>query len=159
MIALYWTHLTMPVILSFPFELWQGILFWPKLYYRLYNPSAKGQSIWGIITDPEDISSTRIKLTNMPSPGTIRSLWSRLLVFSGYQVHGAYAHLHQRYNKKVTDAIADAVEPSLPKVWDPLCLAIPYQYLLALLFKPPDCYFRRWITNITIILIYMIPLC
>jgi hypothetical protein len=75
----------------------------------------------------------------MPSPGTIRPLWFRLLVSSGYQVHGVYAHLHQHNNKEVADAIADAVGPSLPKVWDPLCFAIPYQYLLAKLFEPPDC--------------------
>ncbi len=52
----------------------------------------------------------------MPSPGTIRPLWSRLLIFSGYHVHGAYAHLHQHTNEEVVDAIANAVGPSLPKV-------------------------------------------
>jgi hypothetical protein len=40
--ALYWVHLTMEVILRFPFELWRGISFWPRFYYHLFNPSAKG---------------------------------------------------------------------------------------------------------------------
>jgi hypothetical protein len=74
--AIYWMHLAMGVVLSFPFKLWCGILFWPKLYYRLYNLSTKGGSIWAIISDPEDKLSTKIKLKNMPSLGTIRPLWS-----------------------------------------------------------------------------------
>ena len=49
--------------------------------------------------------------------------------------------------------------PSLPLIWDPLRLTIPYQYLSARLFKPPDCYFGRWITIISLILIYLVPLC
>jgi hypothetical protein len=95
----------------------------------------------------------------MPSLGTIRPLWSRLLVFSGYQVHGAYAHLHQHNNKEVADAITNAAGPSLPKVLDSLCLAIPYQYLLAKLFEAPDCSLGRWITLFAIILVYKVPLC
>ncbi len=74
-------------------------------------------------------------------------------------MHGAYAHLHQHTNDEVADTIADAAGPSLPKVWDPLCLAIPYQYLLMSLFEPPDCYFGWWITIAAIVLVYMIPLC
>jgi hypothetical protein len=74
-------------------------------------------------------------------------------------VHGAYAHLHQHNNKEVADAIANAVGPSLPKVWDPLCLAIPYQYLLAKLFEPSDCSLGWWITLFAIIMVYMVPLC
>jgi hypothetical protein len=100
-----------------------------------------------------------IKLHNMPSPGTIHPLWSRLLVFSGYQVHGAYAYLHQHNNEEVVDAIVNAVDPSLPKVWDPICLVIPYQYLSAKLFELPDCSLGRWITLLAIILVYMVPLC
>ncbi len=95
----------------------------------------------------------------MPSTGTICPLWSRFLVFSSYQVHGAYAQLHQRNNAEIADSIADAGGPSLLKVWDPLCFTVPYQYLLALLFEPPDCCFGQWITILTIVLIYMVPLC
>jgi hypothetical protein len=69
-------HLTMGVVLSFPFELWRGILFWPKLYDRLYNLNTMRRSIWAIISDPEDKLSTQIKLKNMPSSGMIHPLWS-----------------------------------------------------------------------------------
>ena len=48
---------------------------------------------------------------------------------------------------------------SIPHVWAPLCFAIPYHYLLAKDFKPPDCYIGRWITIILIIMIYTILLC
>ncbi len=95
----------------------------------------------------------------MPSTGTIHPLWSRFLVFSSYQVHGAYAHLHQHNNAEIADSIADARGPSLSKVWDPLRLMVPYQYLLALFFEPPDCCFGQWIVILTIVLIYMVPLC
>ena len=71
-----------------------------------------------------------------------------------YQAHGAYAHLHQHNNEEVTDSISDAMGSPLPCVWDPLCLSIPYQYLSALLFKPPDCYFGRWIAVISIMMIH-----
>ncbi len=80
-------------------------------------------------------------------------------MLSGYQVHGAFAHLHQHNNEEVADTLADAVGSSQPKNWDPLLLAIPYKYLSALLFKPPDCWLGQWITLATAILIYMIPLC
>ncbi len=49
--------------------------------------------------------------------------------------------------------------PALPKVWDPLCLAIPYQYLSAKLFEPPNCYMRQWMAIAGIMGIYLIPLC
>ena len=76
-----------------------------------------------------------------------------------YQVHGAYAHLHQHNNKDVADVLSGAAGSSIPHVWDPLHFAIPYQYLSDKVFKPPDCYIGQWITIISIIIIYMIPLC
>jgi hypothetical protein len=141
LLLLYWTHSLAAILLSFPFELWQGLLFWPWLFYHLFNPNASGRSVWQILTDPEDHTSSRTKMKNQPSAGLIRPLWSKLLVFSTYQVHGAYAHLHQRNHEDVVDVLSDAASPSLPHVWDPLCLNIPYQYLSARLFKPPDCHF------------------
>ena len=99
MFLLYWMHSITSFLLCFLFELCQGLLFWPQIFYRLYNPTANGWSVWKILTDPEDVMSTRIKMKNLPSAGIIRPLWSKFLVFAGYQVHGAYAHLHQ-HNKK-----------------------------------------------------------
>jgi hypothetical protein len=159
MISIYWMHIALASALSLPAAIWRGLLFWPRLYYCLFNSNAKGRSIWNIITDPEDASSNSIKLKNAPSLGSIRPLWSKFLVFSGYQVHGAYAHLHQHTNEEVADAIADAARSSLPTIWDPLRLVVPYQYLSAMLFEPPDCYIGRWLTFFTIILVYLVPLC
>ena len=160
MFLLYWMYLLAAILFVFPFEIWRGLLFWPRLFYRLFNPHAPGRSVWHILTDPEDCMSTRIKMKNRPSAEVIRPpLWSKFLVFSTYQVHGAYAHLHQQNRDDVADALSDAVGPSLPRIWDPLRLTIPYQYLSARLFKPPDCYFGRWITIILLILIYLVPLC
>jgi hypothetical protein len=34
------------------------------------------QSIWRILTDPKDVTSTRIKMKNVTSAGIIRPLWS-----------------------------------------------------------------------------------
>jgi hypothetical protein len=155
----YWTHSLTLLLLQWPFELWRGLSFWPWLYYQLFNPNAPGRSVWQIITDPKDRASTRTKMKNQPSEGVICPLWSKLLVFSTYQVHGAFAHLHQRNNDDVADALSDAAGPSLPRLWDPLRLNIPYQHLSARLFKPPDCYVGRWITFISIIMIYLVPLC
>jgi hypothetical protein len=38
MVLLYWMHIITSFALRFPFELWQGLLFWPWLFHRLYNP-------------------------------------------------------------------------------------------------------------------------
>jgi hypothetical protein len=103
--------------------------------------------------------STQFKLNNLPSSGQIRPLWSNFLVLSGYQVHGTFAHLHQHNNEEVADTLTNVAGLSQPKIWDPLHLTIPYKYLSALLFKPPDCCLGQWIMLATVILIYMIPLC
>ena len=141
MFLLYWMHLLTAILFSFPFELCQGLLFWSRLFYRLFNPHASKQSVWQILNDPEDCFSTQTKTKNLPSASVIRPLWSKFLVFSTYQVHGAYAHLHQHNHEDVVDALSDAAGSSIPGVWDPLHFTIPYQYLLTRVFKPPDCYF------------------
>ena len=159
MFLLYWMHLLTAILLRLPFKLCQGLLFWPRLFYCLFNPHAPGRLVCQTLTDPEDCLSTPTKTKNLQSAIVIRPLWSKFLVFFTYQVHGAYAHLHQHTNEDVADALLDAAGSSIPRVWDPLCFAIPYQYLSAKVFKPPDCYIGRWITIILIIMIYMIPLC
>jgi hypothetical protein len=98
-------------------------------------------------------------LKNMPSQAIIDPLWLRFLIFSTYQVHGAYAHIHQKENADVSEALAEAAGPALPKVWDPLCLAIPYQFLSVKLLEPPDCYMRQWMAITGIKGTYLIPLC
>jgi hypothetical protein len=66
--------------------------------------------------------------------GAICPLWLRFFVFLSYQVYGAYAHLMQANNKEATESIASALGPSLPRIWDPLWIATPYNYLTLALF-------------------------
>ena len=69
LLLLYWTHSLTVLLLSFSFELWQGLSFWPRLFYRLFNPNASGRSVLQILTDPEDLTSSRTKMKNLPSAG------------------------------------------------------------------------------------------
>ncbi len=92
-----------------------------RLYYLFFNLKARGCSLWLILTDPEDKSSTRRKkLKNFKPVGTICPLWSRFLIFLSYQVYNAYAHLIQANNKEAMESIASVSGPSLPRIWDPL---------------------------------------
>jgi hypothetical protein len=84
------------VMLSFPVLLWRGICFWPRLYFDLFGPGAQGRSLFAIIFDPENEKSTLRKMKNQKPAGTIRPLWSKFLVFSTYQVHGAYVSTQTR---------------------------------------------------------------
>ena len=146
------------VMLSFPVLLWRGICFWPRLYFELFGPGAQGRSLFAIIFDPENEKSKLRKMKNQKPAGTIRPLWSKFLVFSTYQVHGAYAHLFQKNNREVSEPIAQASGPATPRVWDPLRLAIPYQFLEKRRFKPPDCQLRRGLTIALIVAVYLVPL-
>ena len=56
MFLLNWTHSFTSVLLCSPFELCRGLLFWPRLFYSLFNPKANGQLVWCIITNPKDSS-------------------------------------------------------------------------------------------------------
>jgi hypothetical protein len=58
-------------ILLFPLLLWQGLYFWPILYYKLFCPGTRGSSVWAIILDPEDKRSTQSKAKNLKPVGTI----------------------------------------------------------------------------------------
>ena len=79
------------------------------------------------------------------------------MVFTTYQVYGVYAHLHQHWNKDVEECIVESVGPVLPRAWDPLRLAIPYKYLLARVFKPPDCSFAELLTILLLLGLYSVP--
>jgi hypothetical protein len=61
----------------------------------------------------------------MKSAGTIDHLWSRFLVFSTYQVHGAYAQLFQQDNQDVLEPIVKALAPMLPNSLGPPLLGCP----------------------------------
>ena len=157
MFMMFWLSEATTQLLRFPSLLWQAFLFWPRFYYTLFRPSAKGRSVWHIITDPKDASSQSLKTKNFAPPSQIRPLWSRFLVFSSYQVHGAYAHLHQANHEDVAEATTG---PPLLRIWDPLRLATPYTYNIAKrqLFKLPDCYLARLVSLALIVAVYTVPL-
>ncbi len=155
MLVIYWLSEATTLLTRFPCLLWQALLYWPKFYYTLFRLSAKGRSVWQMITDPKDANSKSLKTKNFDSPTRIRPLWSRFLVFSSYQVHGAYAHLHQANHEEVADATSG---PTLPRIWDPLRLAIPYTIAQRQLFKPPDCYLARFASLAIIVAVYTAPL-
>jgi hypothetical protein len=135
------------------------ISFWPRFCWCLFRLSAKGRSVWSILTDPEDQFSVGRKLKNLNPAGWISPLWSKYMVFSTYQVHGAYAHLNQNQNKKVAESLIESAGPVLPRAWDPLRLAIPYEYLSARLCKPPDCSLAKLLTLLLLLGLYSVPLC
>jgi len=85
-------------------------------------------------------------------------IWSKFNVFSSYQVHGAYAHLHQSTNDDVSLAIEEASGPPLQQIWASLCLAIPYRQISQALFKPPDCCLASLVTIALLVIAYSVPL-
>jgi hypothetical protein len=80
------------------------------------------------------------------------------MVFTTYQVYGAYTHLYQHRNKDVKGSIVELAGPALPQAWDPLRLAIPYEYLSARVCKPPDCYLAKLLTILLLLSLYTVPL-
>jgi len=119
MLVIYWLHIIFGWILVPAYYLWQAISFWPRFFWHLVGTKAKGRSVWSILPDPEDKYSTARKLKNCHPAGWIRPLWSRYMVFTTYQVHGAYAHLHQHRNAAVEESITESAGPVLTRVWDP----------------------------------------
>lgn len=64
-------HGIVQAIALFTVTLWRGVCFWPRLYFALFRPSARGRSIFAIILDPEDKRSKLKKLKNDKPTGTI----------------------------------------------------------------------------------------
>jgi len=158
MLVIYWLHVIFGWILAPAYYLWKAISFWPHFFWHLIGTKAKGRSVCSILTDPEDKYSTARKLKNCHPAGWIRPLWSWYMVFTTYQVHGVYAYLHQHLNVAVEESIKESAGPVLTRVWDPLRLAIPYEYLSARLPKPPDCYLAKLLTILLLLGLYNVPL-
>jgi len=158
MLFLYWFHIFLGWILAPGYYFWKAISFWPRFFWHLFGIQAKGRSVWSILTDPEDKSSTARRLVHCDLPGKIRPLWSRYLVFTTYQVHGAFAHLHQHRNEDVEACIVESAGPALPHSWDPLRLTIPYEYLSARVPRPPDCYLAKLLAILLLLGLYSVPL-
>jgi hypothetical protein len=140
------------------YYLWLALSFWPQFFWYHFGKQAKGCSVWLILTDPKDQSSTARKLRNHNPVGWFHPIWSRYMVFTAYQVHGAYAHLHQHQNQNVEGSIVELAGPAQPWSWDPLRLAIPYEYLSARVCKPPDCCLAKLLTILLLLGLYTVPL-
>jgi hypothetical protein len=158
MISLFWLYSILGWVLLSVYYLWVDIVFWPRFYWRLFCTGAKGRSIWSVVADPEDVPSSQQKLKNPSPAGWIHPLWSSYMVFLTYQVHGAYTHLYQHQNHNVTKSLVESAGPALPPTWDPLHLAIPYEYLMVKLIKPPDCYLHCELMIRILLGLYSVPL-
>ena len=82
----------------------RACLFWPNFYYCLFKPNKNRQTIWEIITSlvPPDIHKATEQSNRIPC------LNATFSCFSSYQVQGAYAHLNQRHEKDLDEAVAAA---------------------------------------------------
>ena len=114
MLVLYWLHKFYGWILMRVYYLWMALSYWPQFFWYLFGKCTKGRSVWSILTNPEDQSFTARNLWNQNPVGWICPLWSRYMVFATYQVHGAYAHLYQHWNKDVEGSIVELAGPALP---------------------------------------------
>ena len=159
MLVIYWLHIILGWILVPVHYFWMVISFWPQFYWRLFCLSAKGCLVWSFLTNPKDQFSISCKLNNLNPARWIRPLWSKYMIFSTYQVHGAYVHLNQNQNKEVAESLIESAGLVLPRAWDPLRLTIPYEFLSARLFKPPDCSLARLLTILLLLGLYSVPLC
>ena len=110
------------------------ITFWPKFYWSLFRPSLDRhrRSIWQIITEPVPDFGTKTK--NIQN--RIVCLKERYYCHSYYQIKGAYAHLNESSAKDLDEAVHAA--KAIIYYDDPLRMAIPYEFLLKRLPKPPD---------------------
>ena len=110
----------------------RACIFWPKFYYCLFKPDKNRGTIWEIITfSVPPYSRKASKKSNR-----IPCLNATFSCFSPYQVQGAYAHLNQRHEKYIDEAVAAAT--TLVYYNDPLRLAVPYVYILEMPTEPPD---------------------
>ena len=85
----------------------------------------------------------------------IHPLWARYNVFSQYQVQGAYAHLMQKENTELMEALQ--LDAPTQYFNDPLRLQVPYDFLAARLVKPPDCVVARVIAIMAIGALFAYP--
>ena len=120
MLTLFWLHHLVGWSLLPVFYLWMAVAFWPRFFWCLFKPDMGGCSVWTILADPEDFLTTQQMLKYSCPAGSICPVWPRYMVFSTYQVYGAYAHLYQHWNQDVAESLTESAGPTLPSAWDPL---------------------------------------
>ena len=145
------TLVRIPVNMFIQSLLYRTISYWPKFYWSLFKPKEGRRSIWKIITNPIPDTGPRPK-----QPGRIVCLKDTYYCHSYYQTQGAYAHLNQKGDKDLEEAVEAA---SIVMYYDdPLRLSIPYEFLHKRLPKPPDGIIKASLTLGAILIIYAIPI-
>jgi hypothetical protein len=157
---LYCTHHFTNTFLCGLMIVCNALIFWPRFYNNLFGAQSTGRSVLTILFDPEGggLSNWPHLWNAISQANRIRPIWSKINVFSSYQVHGVYAHLHQSSGDNVSSAIDEASGPPLRQVWDSLCLATPYQWITQALFTPSDCCLACLATIALLVVAYSVPL-
>ena len=137
---------------SYAITILRIITFWPKFYWCLFKPKPDRQSIWNILTNPEPLEG--IKTKNVSN--RMICLKDTYYCHSYYQVHGAYAHLNQRRENDLDEAVIEA--NTVMYYDDPLRISTPYEYLAKRLPRPPDGHVKAALSLGLIVLIYLIPI-
>ena len=127
-------------------------LFWPWFYYSLLYQN-NGQSIWDIITNP--VPPKARKKATRPSNHII-CLNGNLYCHSFYQVRGVHAHINQKLEKDLDEAVAAATQ--LVYYDYPLHLTITYVFFLKLLPEPPDGILKLFLSFTLILFVYLYPI-
>ena len=130
----------------------RACLFWPMLYYCLFKPEENRQTIWDIITSPVPPAGRKASKQSNRIP----FLNATFNCFSSYQVGGAYAHLNQRHEKDLDEAVAAAT--TLVYCNDPMRLAVSYLYPLEMLPEPPDGLLKSLFYITLILIVYLYPI-
>lgn len=152
--ALRWVHflIGVPYNLVMQSSILRIITFWPKFYWSLFKPKPDRQSIWNILTNPEPLEGTKTKNVS----NRMICLKDTYYCHSYYQVYGAYAHLNQRRENDLDEAVIEA--NTVMYYDDPLRISTPYEYLAKRLPRPPDGYVKATLSLGLIVLIYLIPI-
>ena len=94
--ALRWLHFLARIPVNFVLQnpISQVLLYWPKFYWHLFEPDPTRRSIWTIVTNPIPAEGPKAQRARHSIP----CLNSKYYCHSFFQVHGAYAHLHQKHS-------------------------------------------------------------
>ena len=130
----------------------QLCLHWPRFYYIIFTTKQNWQPIWKIITKPVPHGGTKAR---KPSNRLV-CLNQKFCCFSFYQTQGAYAHLEQKSEKDLDEAVAAATAAVFYD--DPLHLAIPYTFFLERLPYPPNGLIKSVLSFELIIFLYLYPI-
>ena len=139
-----------PLAIIMSTALWQLVSYWPKFYWNLFKPDPNRRSIWTIITNPVPPDGPKSK------PSGMVCLNAKYYCHSYYQVHGAYANLHQRQEHDL-DAATQAAS-SMYIYEDPLLLSVPYEYLFKQLPDPPEGILLRMFSLGLICFVFLYPI-